>query len=108
MITPPRIEPGRAMLFSVVAATTYVLAEYFNWPLFRYYLNGGFHFAEQPQTAGHVIHWYGWIATAVLAGAVAAAIAPRRLAARLPADTTWMVLIALVTAVMVYERRWFF
>lgn len=102
------IAPARAMLFSVVAATTYVLAEYFNWPLFRYYLQGGLHFTEQPQTAGHVIHWYGWIATAALAGLAAAALTPKRLAARLPADLTWMVLIALVAAVMVYEKRWFF
>lgn len=102
------IAPARAMLFSAVAATTYVLAEYFNWPLFRYYLSDGFHFTEQPQSAGHVIHWYGWIGTAILAGLLVAALAPRRLLARLPADMAWMVLIALITAVMVYERRWFF
>jgi hypothetical protein len=102
------ITPARAMLFSIVGAATYVLAEYFNWPLFRYYLHGGFHFAEQPQSAGHVIHWYGWIATAALAGLVAALIAPKRLAARLPADLTWMALIALIAAVLVYEKRWFF
>ena len=60
------LEPARAMLFSAVSGIGYTLAEYFNWPLFRYYLNGGFSLSEQPANASHVIHWYGWIATAAL------------------------------------------
>lgn len=96
------------MLFSAVAGIAYTLAEYFDWPLFRYYLAGGFSLTDLPDSAGHVIHWYGWIATAVLAGAVAAALAPRRLLARIPADISWMVLIATMLAVLVYEKRWFF
>lgn len=101
------VPPARAMLFSVAAAIAYTLAEYFNWPLFHYYLSGGFHILEAPG-AGRTIHWYGWIATAVAAGALVALAAPRRILARFPADLTWMVLIATMLAVLVYEKRWFY
>jgi hypothetical protein len=99
--------PARAMLFSMAAMIVYTIAEYDNWSFLRYYLLGGFSFGARGGEAGHFILWYGWVATAALAGLVIAALAPKKLLARLPADLVWMVMIAAILAVAVYEKRWF-
>lgn len=52
--------------------------------------------------------WYGWVAAAILAGALAAFAIPRRWSDRLPLDLCWMVLAASLVAAMIYEKRWFF
>src|ERR1700694_1110068 len=71
---------GRLMVFSLVACIAYTLAYYFDWPLFQYYLEENrFHFTVQPPSSGPPILWYGWLATAVLAGAAFALVVPRRL-----------------------------
>lgn len=98
----------RLPVFSVTAGVAYTLAYYFDWSLFRYYImENRFHLTEQPDTAGPPILWYGWLATAVLAGIVAAAIVPPRLAARLPADLLWLMPVVLMVAALMYEKRWF-
>jgi hypothetical protein len=98
----------RLPVFSAAAGIAYTLAYYFDWSLFRYYImENRFHFAEQPDAAGPPILWYGWLATAVLTGAVAAAIVPPRLAARLPADLLWLMPVVLIVAALMYEKRWF-
>jgi hypothetical protein len=99
---------SRWMIFSLVACVTYTLAYYFDWALFQYYLGeNAFHFSRQDSSAGPPILWYGWLASASLGGLAAAAVVPKRLAARLSADLLWLVPLVLIVAALMYERRWF-
>ena len=99
---------GRLMVFSAAASAAYTLAYYFDWSLFQYYVaEGRFHFVPLPASAGPPILWYGWLATAVLAGLAIAIAVPRRLLARLPADLVWLVPFVAVLAALMYEMRWF-
>jgi len=99
---------GRLMMFSLAAGVTYTLAYYFDWSLFQYYLaEGRVHFTPQPESAGPPILWYGWLATAVLAGCAIAFLAPRRLAAKLSPDLLWLIPVVLIVAALMYEMRWF-
>jgi hypothetical protein len=100
---------SRPTLFSLAAGVTYTLSYYFDWPLFQYYpAIHAFHLTAQPASAGFPILWYGWMATAVLVGVFVAFAVPKRWAGRLPPDIFWMLLIVLLVAVLVYEKRWFF
>jgi len=99
---------GRLMIFSLVACIAYTLAYYFEWSLFQYYFAANsIGFWEQGGASGPPILWYGWLATAVLAGAAAAAAIPRRWIARLLPDLLWLVPVVLIFAALMYERRWF-
>jgi hypothetical protein len=99
---------GRLMVFSAAAVVVYTLSFYFDWSLFQYYVaEGRFHFSTPPQSAGPPILWYGWLATASLAGIAAALAVPRGLLKGLVPDLVWIVpIVALIAAVM-YELRWF-
>jgi hypothetical protein len=99
---------GRLMVFSLIACIVYTLAYYFDWSLFQYYLEENrFHFTVQPPSSGPPILWYGWLATAVLAGGVIALAVPRRLLTRLLPDLVWLIPSALILAALMYEVRWF-
>ena len=99
---------GRLMLFSLAATLAYTLAYYFDWSLFQYYVaEGRFHIAPLPESAGPPILWYGWLATAALAGAAIALITPRRLIARFLPDSVWLVGFLALFAALMYELRWF-
>jgi hypothetical protein len=98
----------RVMVFSLIASIAYTLAYYFDWPLFRYYLDEGrLSFSAQPESAGPPILWYGWLVMAALAGLVIAIILPRPILARLPPDLLWIIPIASILAAFLYEMRWF-
>lgn len=98
----------RLMVFSLTACIAYTLAYYFDWSLFQYYLDENrFHFAAQPNSSGPPILWYGWLATAVLAGGAFALVVPRRLRIRLLPDLVWLIPAALIVAALMYELRWF-
>ena len=100
--------PARLIVFSLAACVAYTLAYYFEWSLFRYYLaENRFHFSGQAESAGPPILWYGWLATAVLAGLAIAAIAPKRAISRLSPDLIWLIPSLLIVAALVYEMRWF-
>jgi hypothetical protein len=99
---------GRLMVFSLAACLAYTAAYYFDWSLFQYYLaEGRFHMAAQPAAAGPPILWYGWLSTAILAGAAIALVLTRRLIARLPPDLVWLIPSAALLAALMYEMRWF-
>jgi hypothetical protein len=98
---------ARLMLFSLTACVVYTLAYYFDWSLFRYYLGTGTFEVSASATAGAPILWYGWLATAVLAGAAVAFLIPRRWNAPVPADLAWLIPAAAVLAAVMYELRWF-
>jgi hypothetical protein len=99
---------ARLTIFSLVACLVYTLAYYFDWSLFQYYLaENRFHIAPQDASAGPPILWYGWLATAALAGVAAAVAFPKRLAARLSPDLLWLVPAVMIVAALMYEKRWF-
>jgi hypothetical protein len=96
-------------IFSTLFSVLYTLAFYFNWQMFRYYPQlGEFHLdLLPPKTSGPPINWYGWIATAAAASALAAFLVPRKAAERLPSSVCWIVPFAVVVVVFVYEKHWF-
>jgi hypothetical protein len=99
---------GRLMVFSLIACTGYTLAYYFDWSLFQYYLDEDrFHFSVQPASSGPPILWYGWLATAALAGGAFALIVPQRLLTRFLPDLVWLIPSVLIAAALMYEVRWF-
>jgi hypothetical protein len=98
----------RLMVFSLTACTAYTLAYYFDWPLFQYYVaENRFHFSVQPESSGPPILWYGWLATAALAGTACASVLPQRLVSRLLPDLVWLIGCVLIVAALIYEARWF-
>lgn len=102
------MDRGRPLVFSLAAVTGYTLAYYFNWPLLIYYpVAGELRFLGQGPAAGFPIFWYGWLASAVVIGAVAACAVPRRWAQRMPCDLSWIVTIVMIVAALTYEKRWF-
>ncbi len=60
-------------LFAAVFAIVYSLAFEYHWELFSYHpREGAFGWGQQPSLkGGPVMHWYGCLATAFLAGAAA-------------------------------------
>jgi hypothetical protein len=98
----------RLIVFSLAAGVAYTLAYYFEWSLFQYYLTDNrILFFGQGVGEGPPILWYGWLGTAVIAGAATAVIVPPKLAARLPADLLWLLPCVLIFAALMYEKRWF-
>jgi hypothetical protein len=98
----------RLIVFSLAGSVAYTLAYYFDWSLFQYYLTDNrILFFGQGVGEGPPILWYGWLGTAVIAGAAAAVIVPPKLAARFPADLLWLLPCVLIFAALMYEKRWF-
>jgi hypothetical protein len=97
-------------VFAIVYALVYALAFPFDWQLFMYYpAVREFHLTPQPPTLGPPINWYGWMATAALAGAAAAVVAialPARWN-RLLAMLAWAVPAACIVLLMYLARVWF-
>ena len=91
------------MLFGIV----YLTAFYMDWAPFRYYPDARtFHLKVTPQD-GPAILWYGWVASAALVSAAVAAVVPRQLAQRLRPGWAWVVPLAIMVLMLLYERRWF-
>jgi hypothetical protein len=108
------IDAGRLRLFSILYGLTYVgfffYGEYCACAMFRYYpVLGRFSTVPLPlQEAGLPINWYSWILGAFVLSAVVTVAVPRKLAARIPTNWTWGIAMAVLVAIMVYERRWFY
>jgi hypothetical protein len=99
---------GRLLVFSLAGSAAYTLAYYLNWPLLVYYpVLNELHISEQGGADGFPVLWYGWLVTAVVVGAIAAWVTPRRWACRLPFDLSWIVPIVMIVAALTYEKRWF-
>jgi hypothetical protein len=86
--------PAMATAFAVVYAILYALAVDRNWALFSYHpAIGTFGVLTTPAKTGPTMFWYGWIATAALGGAIAAAIVrvlPEPLTQRLWPGLAWL------------------
>jgi len=91
------------MLFGIL----YLAAFYMDWSPFRYYPDTRkFHLQITTQD-GPAILWYGWVAAAVVGSAIVAALVPRSVAERLRPSWAWVVPLAIMLLMMIYERRWF-
>lgn len=105
---------GSLKVFSLVFGVLYMglfwLNEFRGIAYLRYYplLGGFFNERQPPETAGPAILWYFWLFGALAMSLVIAVLVPRKLAERLPQDWIWMVASALLLAILVYERRWFY
>ena len=89
-----RVFPVFAIVFAVVYALTYALAVWKNYALFTYHpaLNE-FGFGVQKPKDGPAMYWYGWMATAGIAGALAGSVAclvPGTVARRLWPGLAWL------------------
>jgi hypothetical protein len=97
-------------VFAIVYAAVYALAFPFDWQLFAYYpAVNEFHMSPQPPTLGPPINWYGWMATAAIAGAVAAVLSialPARWNRPL-ATLAWVVPVGCIAFLMYLARVWF-
>ncbi|MFO1511142.1 MAG: hypothetical protein U1F31_15410 [Steroidobacteraceae bacterium] len=49
--------------------------------------------------------WYGWLAAGLFAGAIAMAIVPPGLAARVPPALTWLAMLAAMVLIILEELR---
>ena len=100
---------ARLAIFSLVSATVYVLAYNFGWQAFRYYplLNRFSIEALPPKPSGPTMMYYGWMATAAIAGLFVALIVPNKYAAKVPSATGWIVPLLLIAFTLVYEKHWF-
>jgi hypothetical protein len=83
------------VVFGVVFSLAYLLAVWKNYALFTYHpAIGAFAWgAEKAREGGPAMYWYGWIATAGIAGAGAgliAAILPARYTLRLWSGLAWL------------------
>lgn len=95
-------------IFSILFGVAYSTCFYMEWALFRYYPEtNAFYWKMHPQD-GPAILWYGWVASALLVSGALALIVPRRLAEQVSNDMVWMVTVALVVVILIYERQWFF
>jgi hypothetical protein len=95
-------------VFSVLFGIVYIACFYYDWGLFKYYpITGEFSYVRLPPSSGPAILWYGWLgAAAVLSAAVALAV-PRKVADRMWDGLLWVVPTALLTGILIYEKRWF-
>ena len=101
---------AQVKIFSMLFGVVYTICFYYNWALFRYYpvLGQWYRASQPPAEAGPAILWYGWLAEAFVISLVISLAVPRKLAARISADAAWIVPAALILAIIVYERRWFY
>ena len=100
---------ARFAVFSLVSTVVYVLAYNFGWQAFRFYpLLTKVSLDPLPaKESGPAMMYYGWMATALIAGLIVAAIVPNKIAAKLPSAVAWVVPLLLVAFTLVYEKHWF-
>lgn len=98
-------------VFSVVFAVAYLAAVEFNWALFTFHpQTGAFGLLVEPARTGPAMYWYGWLATATIAGVAGAALAlvvPEDAAAKVPPRLTWAVPLLAMIAFAILLRGFF-
>jgi hypothetical protein len=104
----------RLKVFSIVYGLVYfgffLYSELYRVAMFRYYpvLSQWSREALPLETAGPPILWYSWLAGAAVVSLVISFIVPPRLADRLGQNWICGVPAAVLLAIIVYERRWFY
>lgn len=98
------------IVFGIAYMALFFANELYQVSWFGYYpVLGTISTARLPlQTAGPAILWYSWLAGGLIIALVAAALTPNALAARLGRTAVWVVPLALLIVILVYERRWFY
>jgi hypothetical protein len=106
-----RALPVFAIVFTVVFAAAYLVAVWKNYALFTYHpATGRLGAGVQRPGEGPAMYWYGWIATASLAGLVsglAACLVPERLARKLWTGWSWLVPLCVVLVFCYLLRNYF-
>ena len=101
MSTPKRFETF-AIAFATVAPIVYVIAVEKNFALFTYHpMTYTFGLGVQQPDDGPAMYWFGWMATAALAGGVAGALAgllPAALTRFLRPALAWVVPAGVIAA----------
>jgi hypothetical protein len=101
MSTPKRLETF-AIVFATVAPIVYVIAVEKNFALITYHpMNYSFGLGAQPPGDGPAMYWFGWMATAALAGGAAGVIAsflPATLTRFLRPVLAWVVPAGVIAA----------
>ena len=107
----PRSFSFLAVIFTVVYTVAYVIAVWKNYALFTYHpAINEIHAGVQKTIDGPAMYWYGWMATAGIAAAVAcliACIVPEHLAKRLWSGWSWVIPLC-VLLVFAYLLRSYF
>jgi hypothetical protein len=100
-----------ATVFAVVFSVAYLVAVWKNYALFTYHAaTGRLGAGVQRAGEGPAMYWYGWIATAALAGVGAGLIAclvPERLTQRLWSGWSWLVPLCVVLVFCYLLRNYF-
>ena len=105
---------ARFNVFSITYGIAYVAfwlySEFSKVAMFRYYpVLGGFRRANLPlESAGPAILWYSWLLGAAVVSLGLALVVPSKWADRLSERGVWYLPLALLIAILVYERRWFY
>ena len=110
-MTAPRSFSSLAIIFAVVYAVAYAAAMWQNYALFTYHpvLNQIAMGVEKPKD-GPAMYWYGWMATAAIAAALAclvASLVPDRITRRLWSGWSWAIPLA-VLFFLAYLLRGYF
>jgi hypothetical protein len=99
------------IVFAAVFAVAYLVAVLKNYALFTYHpATGRVGAGVERAGEGPAMYWYGWIATAALAGVaagLAACLVPGRLAQRLWPGWAWLVPVCVVLAFCYLLRNYF-
>jgi hypothetical protein len=98
------------VVYGIAYMTFFFVNEYQQYSMFGYYpVLNTFSTTRLPlQTSGPAILWYSWLVGGLAVALVAAALTPNALAAKLGKTAIWVVPIALLIVILVYERRWFY
>ncbi len=103
-MTPRSRFPAFAVTFAAVYAAVYYFALIYNLALFSYGpALGQWTLFNHPAAAGPTMYWYGWMATAAIAGGVAGLVAcllPANIGGRLWSGFAWLVPVAAILAIM--------
>ena len=101
-----------AVVLAITTPVIYVICEMQNWPLFTYHPGTDrveWLYAPAVRDQGPAMHWYGWIATTLIASGVLgifAAMLPERITKKIPLSLVWIVPLAAVP-VLICALRFF-
>ncbi|MSQ21194.1 MAG: hypothetical protein EXR39_17025 [Betaproteobacteria bacterium] len=101
-----------AVVFAIAMAVIYVVSELVRLPLFSYHPDNDrfdFGWVSARKDEGPAMHWYGWVATSLIAATVLGLLAtllPERVTSKIPLSLTWIVPV-LLTLFLIYSLSFF-